>query len=94
MRDAHGFQISGVDYAGPPHLKGGEKASISLFTWALHRAIHIELVSQALRRFITRYDRPKTIYSDTGTNFVGTDHLLTSIKRDNVQKYATIQRME
>lgn len=43
--NTNAFEISGVDLAGPLFLKTGEKAWIVLFTCAVFRAIHLELVS-------------------------------------------------
>ncbi|GBN01385.1 hypothetical protein AVEN_110439-1 [Araneus ventricosus] len=72
------FQITGADLAGPLSLRGGSKAWIVLFTCAVYRAVHLELVSslstesfmQALRRFWARRGRGSTLYTDNGTNFV------------------------
>lgn len=102
VRDARVFEVTGVDYAGPLHLIGGKKAWIALFTCAVYRAVHIELVSslsttcfiQALRRFIARRGRPTTIYSDNGTNFVGTENLLSVVNWDIIQECATVRRIE
>ncbi|XP_035214532.1 uncharacterized protein LOC118188247 [Stegodyphus dumicola] len=74
VRDSAIFEIGGCDLAGPLHLKDGRKSYIVLFTCAVYRAIHMELVTslttesffQALRRFIARRGRPTTIYSDNG----------------------------
>ena len=62
-----------------------------LFTCAVYRAVHLELILslstnsflQGLRRFIARRGRPKIIYSDHGSNFVGRaicSKILTGIK--------------
>ncbi|GFT56980.1 integrase catalytic domain-containing protein [Trichonephila clavipes] len=69
----------GIDLAGPLFLKDGRKVWITLFTCAVYRAIHLELVNSltsdafllALRCFIARRGRPRTIYCDNGTNFRG-----------------------
>ncbi|GBM78279.1 hypothetical protein AVEN_46982-1, partial [Araneus ventricosus] len=79
VRDAATFEIVGVDLAGPLYLRNGPKAYIVLYTCAVYRAIHLELITslttevflQSLRRFIARRGRPTTIYSDNGTNFKG-----------------------
>ncbi|UYV67961.1 hypothetical protein LAZ67_5002637 [Cordylochernes scorpioides] len=70
------FQVVGIDLAGPLYLKDGSKMWMVLFTCAVYRAIHLEMVSNletdsfilALSRFIGRRGRPSTIYSDNGTN--------------------------
>ncbi|GFU76539.1 integrase catalytic domain-containing protein [Trichonephila clavipes] len=77
--DCAPFEIVGIDLAGPLFLKDGRKVWITLFTCAVYRAIHLELVNSltsdtfllALRCFITRRGRPRTIYCDNGTNFRG-----------------------
>ncbi|UYV63047.1 hypothetical protein LAZ67_2002938 [Cordylochernes scorpioides] len=87
VRDATAFEILGVDLAGPLYLKNNTKAWIVLFTCAVFRAIHLELVTslsteafiQALRRFIARRGRPTVIYSDNGTNFVGANNVLRAL---------------
>lgn len=45
VRDAAVFEIVGVDLAGPLYLKGNEKTYVCLFTCAVYRAIHLELLS-------------------------------------------------
>lgn len=80
VKTAKGFEISGIDLAGPLYLCSGDKVWIVLFTCAMYRAVHIESVERknseefilALQRFIARKGRPSTIYTDNGTNFVGT----------------------
>ncbi|UYV84801.1 hypothetical protein LAZ67_X003569 [Cordylochernes scorpioides] len=87
VRDGTAFEILGVDLAGPLYLKNKTKAWIVLFTCAVFRAIHLELVTslnteafiQALRRFIARRGRPTVIYSDNGTNFVGANNALKAL---------------
>ena len=44
VRDAAVFEVTGVDFAGPLYLCGEEKVWICLFTCAVYRAIHLELV--------------------------------------------------
>ncbi|GFX36854.1 integrase catalytic domain-containing protein [Trichonephila clavipes] len=79
VTDCAPFEIVGIDFAGPLFLKDGRKVWITLFTCAVYRAIHLELVNSltsdafllALRCFIARRGRPRTIYCDNGTNFRG-----------------------
>lgn len=77
----------GIDYFGPYLVKVGRRAEkrwVALFTCLTTRAIHLELVGslstdsckKAIRRFIACRGSPTEIYSDRGTNFVGTSREL------------------
>lgn len=87
VRDATPFEVVGIDLGGHLYLNNGEKAWFVVFTCAVYRAIHLELITslstpafiQALRRFIARRGRPMVIYSDNGTNFVGTVNLMNEL---------------
>lgn len=85
------FFTSGVDYAGPILIRDRQgrgykttKAYIALFVCFTTKAVHVELVSDlsteaflaALRRFASRRGKPTQIYSDNGTNFVGSNEEL------------------
>ncbi|GFW88351.1 integrase catalytic domain-containing protein [Trichonephila clavipes] len=92
------FEVTGVDYAGPLYLKSKAKAWIVLFTCAVYQAVHFELVQsltdsfiQALRRFIERRGRISVLYSDNGTNFVGTNNALRTLDWDKIVVYSTAQ---
>lgn len=86
VRDAATFEVTGIDYAGPLFLSGGQKAYICFFTCATYRAVHLELVMtlstegflEALRRLIARRERPSVIY-DNGKNFIGASNLLQKV---------------
>lgn len=80
------FFNTGVDYAGPFMIKDRpnrsfklQKSYICLFICFVTKAIHLELVTDltteaflaSLRRFIARRGKPKNMFSDNGTNFVG-----------------------
>ncbi|OXA44276.1 hypothetical protein Fcan01_20417 [Folsomia candida] len=77
VKTAQAFQITGVDLAGPIILRNQTKCWMVLFTCAVYRCVHLELVTSlstedflmALWRFISRRGRPTKIYSDNGTNF-------------------------
>ncbi|XP_015121518.1 uncharacterized protein LOC107044225 [Diachasma alloeum] len=92
VRDASAFEVSGVDLTSPLFLRDGSKSWIVLFTCAVYRAIHLELVStlstdsflEALRRFIARRGRPAVLYSDNGTNFVGASNALRSLNWETI----------
>ncbi|XP_050298616.1 uncharacterized protein LOC126737669 isoform X2 [Anthonomus grandis grandis] len=102
VRDAIAFEITGVDFAGPLFIKSGEKVWICLFTCAVYRAVHLELCSslsvvcfiQALRRFIARRGRPRTIYSDNGTNFVGTDNAFSRVDFKKFAETSSTERIQ
>lgn len=101
VRDAATFEITGVDFAGPLFIKNGEKAWVCLFTCAVYRAVHLELCTglstpsfmQALRRFIARRGRPKTIYSDNGTNFVGTENMFNRLDWEKIITDCSVDRI-
>jgi hypothetical protein len=94
VTDCAPFEVVGIDLAGPLFLKTGEKVWIALFTCAVYRAIHLELVNSlssdvfllALRRFIARRGRPCTIYCDNGTNFRGAFNELSKLNWDEVME--------
>ncbi|GFW45723.1 integrase catalytic domain-containing protein [Trichonephila clavipes] len=81
------FQVSGVDLAGPLLTKSKQKAWIVLFTCAVFRAVHLELITslnttdfiQAMSRFIARRGRISVMYSDNGTNFTGLNNALRQL---------------
>ena len=72
------FEKCGIDHAGPLQIKGGSKCWILLFSCAVVRAIHIEVVdrldvettARAIQRFAARRGTPSFIISDNGTSFV------------------------
>ncbi|XP_073986124.1 uncharacterized protein [Rhodnius prolixus] len=96
------FEVTGVDMAGPLHLKGGKKCWIALFTCAMYRALHLEIVQElstgafiaALRRFIARRGRVCTIFSDNGTNFVGTSNALRGLDWEKIVEFAQVNRID
>ncbi|GFX27926.1 integrase catalytic domain-containing protein [Trichonephila clavipes] len=74
------FQIVGIDFIGAILVKdnqGTRKSYVSLFTCAVTRAVHLELVSDmckkcfllALWRFLARRGNCKVIYSDNARTF-------------------------
>ncbi|UYV69517.1 hypothetical protein LAZ67_6003885 [Cordylochernes scorpioides] len=87
VRDAAVFEIVGIDLTGHLILKNKKKAWIVIFTCAVYRGVHLELVTslsmeaflQAFRRFIARRGRPLIVYSDNGTNFKGIANALKKI---------------
>ena len=84
------FKVTGVDFAGPLYVKENgsvKKSYIALFTCAVTRAVHLELVSDqstetfllALKRFISRRGLCKVIYSDNAKTFKRADQDLKEL---------------
>ncbi|GBM79526.1 hypothetical protein AVEN_209499-1 [Araneus ventricosus] len=74
------FKIVGIDFTGAILVKDNKethKFYVALFTCAVTRAVHLELVSDmstkcfllALRRFLSRRGNCKVIYSDNDRTF-------------------------
>ncbi|GBM86654.1 hypothetical protein AVEN_71851-1 [Araneus ventricosus] len=101
VRKAWIFEITGVDLCGPLFLRDGTKSWIVLFTCAVFRAVHLELLTSlstenfilALRRFISRRGRPSTIYSDNGTNLVGTSNEQKNIDWKKLKDHGSLKRI-
>ncbi|GFV06812.1 integrase catalytic domain-containing protein [Trichonephila clavipes] len=99
VKDANAFNITGIDLAGPLFTRDAGKVWIVLYTCAIYRAIHLELVSSlstecfmlSLRLFIARRTRPETIYTDNGTNFVGTNSELKNLDWDKIMQETDIK---
>lgn len=77
---AEPFEVVGVDFAGPLYIQAKEvthKSYITLFTCAVTRAVHLELVPDistrsfllAFRRFVSRRGLCRIIYSDNALTF-------------------------
>ncbi|GBO08697.1 hypothetical protein AVEN_138223-1 [Araneus ventricosus] len=90
------FQIVGIDFTGAILVKdnkGTHKSYVALFTCAVTRAVHLELVSDmstkcllALRRFLSRRGNCKVIYSDNARTFKAAQRELvyfTNILKDS-----------
>uniref|UniRef100_A0A5S6QML0 Integrase catalytic domain-containing protein n=1 Tax=Trichuris muris TaxID=70415 RepID=A0A5S6QML0_TRIMR len=99
VREASVFEVVGVDLAGPLLMKTGRKAWVVLFTCAVYRAVHLELISslsteafvQSMRRFVARRGRPSIVYSDNGTNFIGTREALRKVDWEKVKERGSSQ---
>jgi len=94
VRPSRAFTITGVDFAGPiitlvnkGRGRKTNKSYIALFICFSIKAIHLEATSElttatfiaALRRFISRRGRPRILYSDNGTNFIGANRELKEV---------------
>ena len=88
------FSCAGVNYLGPLPVKQGRstvKRYVCVFTCMTMRAVHLEVAHSldtssfinALRRFIARRGRPRQVYNDNRTNFVGAEKVL----RDALQAF-------
>lgn len=102
VKDAAVFQVIGIDMAGPLFLKDNQKSWVILFTCAIYRAVHFELVTSAstevflmaLRRFISRRGRCSIIYCDNGSNFVGAANYLKRLNWNHIQKDGATNSIE
>jgi len=92
VQQQYAFQTTGVDLAGPILLKGGKKVWIILYTCAVYRGVYLDITDtlsteefiDSLEKFTMTVGRPNTIYSDNGTNFVGTENLLKKVNMKNL----------
>ena len=83
VKPSRPFASTGVDFAGPLFVKtpeGMKKSYVTLFTCAVTRAVHIELVMdqsvpafiRSLRKFAARRGMPEKIVSDNAKTFQAT----------------------
>jgi len=102
VRDTAVFEVIGIDLGGPLYLRSKQKVWFVIFTCAVYRAIHLEVVLTlstegfllALRRFVARRGRPTTIYTDNGTNFEGASNALKALDWDKVVKDTCVEKMK
>lgn len=102
VKDAKTFEVSGIDLAGPLHLKDDSKVWVVIFTCAVYRAVHIESVEKmnteqfilALSRFIHRRGRISIIYADNGTNFVKAARLFGKLDWNKIQAHMNVHRIQ
>ncbi|KAM7303343.1 hypothetical protein ISCGN_013304 [Ixodes scapularis] len=84
------FEVIGTDFAGPLYVKGKDltcKSYVVLFTCAVTRAVHLELVSGlstrsflfAFRRFVSRRGLCRVIYFDNPLTFKRASKELTEL---------------
>ena len=78
---AHPFEVTGVDFTGALYVRssdGEQKVYVCLFTCAVSRAIHLEIVVnltvecflQAFRRFASRRSLPRLMLSDNASTYL------------------------
>ena len=83
------FEVTGVDFTGALHVRGeGEcKVYICLFTCAVTRAVHLEIVTdltvecflQAFGCFSSRKSLPRLVLSDNGSIFLSVANELKAL---------------
>ncbi|GFX69663.1 integrase catalytic domain-containing protein [Trichonephila clavipes] len=102
VRDAGVFEVICIDLAGSLFLRNGEKVWVVLYTCAVYRAVHLELVTAlstnnfllSLRRFIARRGRPSVVYTDNGTNFRGAVREFKNLDWIKIERETGIQRIK
>ncbi|GBL99065.1 hypothetical protein AVEN_227563-1 [Araneus ventricosus] len=101
VQDTSVFQITGIDYAGPILLREYQKAWICLFTCAVYRCVHLEMVTslttdtflQAFHHFVARHGKPSIIYTDNGTNIIRACNAIASIDFNKVSRQGADERI-
>ena len=85
VKKARPFSVVGLDHAGPLYCADRKgKVYILLFTCAVIRAVHLELVNSlnledfllGFRRFVSRRGMPRIIWSDNAKTFVAAEEKL------------------
>ncbi|XP_006825937.1 uncharacterized protein LOC102802298, partial [Saccoglossus kowalevskii] len=106
LRNAPPFTVTGVDFTGAVFVsveKSERKAYICLFTCAVTRAIHLELVMdlstdtflRAFRRFAARRSLPSKIISDNGSTYLSAAKEIQELfESASIQNYFANHRME
>ena len=90
VQEAIPFSVTGVDFTGPLYVRsenGTTKSYICLFTCAVTRAVHLEVVSdlseqsflQAFRRFSSRRSLPHHMISDNASTFLASSETLNDL---------------
>ena len=86
------FSLVGIDFAGPFFYEQSttrSKCYIVVFVCFTTKAVHLDIAKsldtqecmKAIRRFIARRGCPKKIFSDNGTNFIGSLGELIKLKK-------------
>ncbi|XP_070571205.1 uncharacterized protein [Ptychodera flava] len=102
------FTVTGVDFTGTLLVKNTEnreasKAYICLFTCAVTRAIHLEVVSDlstvtflnAFRRFAARRSLPSKMVSDNATTYLAAAEEITKLLNSReIREYMNNHRVE
>jgi hypothetical protein len=95
VTEAPPFTFTGIDFAGPMYLKGSdEKLWICLFTCAVVRAVHLEVVTnlsaesfiRCFSRFVARRGLPSVLITDNAKTFKSARKILQSTIEDDIVK--------
>ena len=90
VHTANTFEVTGVDFTGALYVRSSEgeiKAYVCLFTCAVSRAVHLEIVVdltvacflQAFRRFVSRRSLPRLMLSDNASTYLAAAEELQSL---------------
>ena len=100
------FAVVGLDYSGALNVKNNNviiKVYIALFTCAVSRALHLEIVENctefeflcAFRRFIARRSCPSLVISDNASTFISASKTLKQIfHHAEVKQYLSSKSIE
>ena len=101
------FESTGVDFAGPiyvryPSNKDTSKVWLCLFTCAVVRAVHLEIVTdmstssflRCLKRFVARRGIPRRFISDNAKTFKCSLKLLKMLKQSEISQYLSINKIQ
>lgn len=108
VTQARPFQYVGVDFAGPLYIKKGKatgncKVWLCLYTCAVTRAVHLEIVPnlnaptfiRCFKRFTSRRGLPSRVVSDNAKTFKSSAKLIRQTFEDPVVKeHFNKQRVE
>ena len=107
LENAHPFTACGVDFTGALYYKNNtsntNKAYVTLFTCAVTRAIHLELVTdmtsdtflRAFRRFAARRSLPSHMISDNQTTFIAAaEEIQNLLQTVSVSDYMTTKNIQ
>jgi hypothetical protein len=100
--DSTVFAVSGIDLGGPLYLRNKDKTWFVVFTCAVYRAVHFEILTSlstegfllGLRRFIARRGRPDTIYTDNGTKFLGANNLMKKLDWEKITTSTSVRQLQ
>ncbi|GFX71487.1 uncharacterized protein TNCV_2694751 [Trichonephila clavipes] len=88
--------------AGPLFRKENKKSWVLIFTCAVYRAVHFELVTattteaflMAIRRFVSHRGKCSSVYCDNSTNFGGAANALRLLDWKQVERQGAVNAIE